>query len=96
MCIRDSRKPAFFVAGNVGSTPNAVWLRGQFSIMKPADLCRQMNQDGIRWVINNGRPYSSGVIEAAEAPALAIPPGFPLVTERLRWGDRKLFELTGC
>ena len=91
-----NRKPAFFVAGNVGSTPNAVWLRGQFSIMKPADLCRQMNQDGIRWVINNGRPYSSGVIEAAEAPALAIPPGFPLVTERLRWGDRKLFELTGC
>jgi len=91
-----NRKPALLVAGLEGSTPNATYLRDELVRLELSSICRWTRSDGIRWVINNGRAYSGGIIEEAASPNLMIPPGFPLTTERLRMGHTVLYELTGC
>jgi len=91
-----NRKPTLLIAGLAGSTPNSEYLRDQLILLEPSNICKLMRADGIRWIINNGRAYSNGVIDEATSPRLQIPPGFPLTTERMRMGHTVLFELTGC
>ena len=91
-----NRKPTLFIAGLAGSTPNSEYLRDQLILLEPSNICKLMREDGIHWIINNGRAYSNGVIDEATSPRLQIPPGFPLTTERMRMGHTVLYELTGC
>ncbi len=91
-----NRKPTLLIAGLAGSTPNSEYLRDQLILLEPSNICKRMQDDGIRWVINNGRAFANGVIDEATSPRLQIPPGFPLMTERMRIGHTVLFELTGC
>ncbi len=91
-----NRKPTLYIAGLAGSTTYSEYLRDQLIQLEPSNICKLMRADGIRWVINNGRAYANGVIDEATSPNLQIPPGFPLMTERMRMGHTALFELTGC
>lgn len=89
-------KPVFLVAGVVGSTPNAEWLRSQGVTLESSNFCYLTSQDRIGWILDSGRAYSAGVINEMSAPNLRIPPGYFATTEVLRDEELVLYQITGC
>jgi len=91
------RHPVFYLMFDTPSTVSGLELRSSLVTDKDhGQVCRELRDDGIEWVLNGGLTWSDNPVHDAPAPGMQIPPNFPLTTLVAQSGHMRLYKVTGC